>query len=834
MTLARGLSLTLAAAAGATTVFAFAPFGASGVVVVTLTLLFALWQRARSPREAAQEGFAFGIGLFGAGSSWLTIALANFGGMPLWLALLAIAILTAYLALWPALAGYLAVRLTAHDTWPRVFVAAAAYTLTEWIRSYLFTGFPWLALGYTQVPGGLAAGYAPVGGVYLVTLVVALVAALLTQLAGSLAASATRRALTSAAGIVVLGAAGAALGGVAWTHASGTPLSVSLVQGNVLQALKFDPRFRTATFDRYLELVAMSRGRLIVLPESAFPMFSDEVPDNVLLSLIRTAIARDGDVLLGLFTALPPEPGSDEPRYYNTVVALGSGAAAVLPQEPSRALRRNDTAEAGHRLVRALGARHSARRPGARRREATPACRRRRAGRRRHLLRGCLRRRAAPWRADARPARERDQRRVVRPLDRGRAARPDRRDARAGVRPSDAAGDEHRHHLGDRPRRPRTRAAAVVHDAACSKSTSPDAAAQTPIPARGRRSRCSCCARVLLVAPGRAATGEGRIASQSVATTFRARDSRCRRSSRSSRRSSTTGPIAAARLLQPYDIEVGAGTSHTATFLRALGPEPWRAAYVQPSRRPKDGRYGENPNRLQHYYQYQVVLKPAPADILDLYLGSLVALGFDLTRNDVRFVEDDWENPTLGAWGLGWEVWLNGMEVTQFTYFQQVGGLDCNPITGEITYGLERLAMYLQGKENVFDLVWTTSREDDGERVLTYGDVYHQNEVEQSTYNFERSNAPRLAELVRVPRGRGEAPARSAAAAARLRNDPEGRAHVQPARRARRDLGHRARSLHRSASAPFAAGRAGLRRVARGARLSDAARKTSPRTAPRR
>lgn len=185
-------------------------------------------------------------------------------------------------------------------------------------------------------------------------------------------------------------------------------------------------------------------------------------------------------------------------------------------------------------------------------------------------------------------------------------------------------------------------------------------------------------------------------------------------------------------LLQPYDMEVGAGTSHTATFLRSLGPEPWKAAYVQPSRRPKDGRYGENPNRLQHYYQYQVVLKPAPDNILELYLGSLEALGFDLKKNDIRFVEDDWENPTLGAWGLGWEVWLNGMEVTQFTYFQQVGGIDCRPITGEITYGLERLAMYLQGVENVFDLTWT-----DG---LTYRDVYLQNEKEQSAYNFEHSN----------------------------------------------------------------------------------------------
>ena len=186
-------------------------------------------------------------------------------------------------------------------------------------------------------------------------------------------------------------------------------------------------------------------------------------------------------------------------------------------------------------------------------------------------------------------------------------------------------------------------------------------------------------------------------------------------------------------ILQPYDMEVGAGTSHTATFLRSIGPEPWKAAYVQPSRRPKDGRYGKNPNRLQHYYQLQVVLKPSPLDILELYLGSLKALGFNLKENDIRFVEDDWENPTLGAWGLGWEVWLNGMEITQFTYFQQVGGIDCKPITGEITYGLERLAMYIQGVDNVYDLTWTDN--------LKYGDVYLQNEIEQSAYNFEHSDA---------------------------------------------------------------------------------------------
>jgi glycyl-tRNA synthetase alpha chain len=191
-------------------------------------------------------------------------------------------------------------------------------------------------------------------------------------------------------------------------------------------------------------------------------------------------------------------------------------------------------------------------------------------------------------------------------------------------------------------------------------------------------------------------------------------------------------------LLQPYDMEVGAGTSHTATFLRALGPEPWKAAYVQPSRRPKDGRYGENPNRYQQYYQYQVVLKPAPANILELYIGSLEALGFDLKKNDIRFVEDDWENPTLGAWGLGWEVWLNGMEVTQFTYFQQVGGIDCKPITGEITYGLERLTMYIQGVDNFKDIVWT---QDASGKTLSYGDVYLQNEQEQSAYNFEHSDA---------------------------------------------------------------------------------------------
>jgi len=193
-------------------------------------------------------------------------------------------------------------------------------------------------------------------------------------------------------------------------------------------------------------------------------------------------------------------------------------------------------------------------------------------------------------------------------------------------------------------------------------------------------------------------------------------------------------------VLQPLDLEVGAGTFHPATFLRAIGPESWRTAYVQPSRRPTDGRYGENPNRLQHYYQFQVILKPSPDNIQDLYIDSLKHLGVDPQVHDIRFVEDNWESPTLGAWGLGWEVWLNGMEVTQFTYFQQVGGLECFPVSGEITYGLERIAMYLQGVDSIYDLVWAEGP--DG--VVTYGDVFHQNEVEMSAYNFEHANTEAL------------------------------------------------------------------------------------------
>ena len=200
-------------------------------------------------------------------------------------------------------------------------------------------------------------------------------------------------------------------------------------------------------------------------------------------------------------------------------------------------------------------------------------------------------------------------------------------------------------------------------------------------------------------------------------------------------------------ILQPYDMRMGAGTFHTATTLRALGPDPWNAAFVQPCRRPTDGRYGENPNRLQHYYQYQVILKPSPPDLQDLYLGSLAAIGIDTANHDIRFVEDDWESPTLGAWGLGWEVWCDGMEVTQFTYFQQMGGFDCKPVAGELTYGLERLALYLQNKDSIYDLAFNDAH--GNTPAFTYGDVFHENEVEMSTWNFEVADTETLFDLFR-------------------------------------------------------------------------------------
>ena len=256
-------------------------------------------------------------------------------------------------------------------------------------------------------------------------------------------------------------------------------------------------------------------------------------------------------------------------------------------------------------------------------------------------------------------------------------------------------------------------------------------------------------------------------------------------------------------ILQPYDMEVGAGTFHPATTLRSLGPKPWKAAYVQPSRRPKDGRYGENPNRLQHYYQYQVILKPSPPDLQDLYLRSLAAIGIDTRLHDIRFVEDDWESPTLGAWGLGWECWCDGMEVSQFTYFQQVAGFECSPVSGELTYGLERLAMYVQGVENVYDLNFNGG---EGADKVTYGDVFLQAEQEYSRHNFEAAEHRHAVPALQGRRGRVQVAARRRASRGRKQQAPHGPAglrpvhqgqpHVQPAGCARRHLGHRAPELH--------------------------------------
>ncbi len=254
---------------------------------------------------------------------------------------------------------------------------------------------------------------------------------------------------------------------------------------------------------------------------------------------------------------------------------------------------------------------------------------------------------------------------------------------------------------------------------------------------------------------------------------------------------------------QPYDVEKGAGTFNPATFLRVLGPEPWKVAYVEPSRRPTDGRYGENPNRLQHYYQFQVILKPSPMNIQELYLDSLKSFGIDPAKHDIRFVEDDWESPTLGAWGLGWEVWLDGMEITQFTYFQQAGGIDLKPVSGEITYGCERIAMYLQGVDNVYDLEWIEG--------VKYGDVHHRSEVEFSTYNFEQADVAMLLQLFDHVREGVHPPGRDRPGAAGLRLRHEVFPRLQPARRPRRHLGDRACQLHRPGAQRRPAVRRGIR-----------------------
>ena len=321
---APSLPILFGFAAGLASVFAFAPIGSALLPFATFAILVVLWQDATTPRDAAWIGFAFGLALFGTGVSWVYIALNTFGGMPPVLAAIATAVFCAYLALYPAAAGWLATKWTTQRSWPRALAAAAAWTLAEWGRSWILSGFGWLSLGYSQLPASPHAGYAPIGGVFAVTLAVTLCASLLALAIDAFAMAAMQRGVAMLAVIVAIGAGGAIAGRINWTSPSGAPVAVSLVQGDVAQDLKFDPEFRNRTFDLYTGLVEQTHGRLIVLPESALPEFAGDVPDSVLLSLLRTASARDGDILIGLFTLEPPLPGSDEPRYYNSVVTLGT------------------------------------------------------------------------------------------------------------------------------------------------------------------------------------------------------------------------------------------------------------------------------------------------------------------------------------------------------------------------------------------------------------------------------------------------------------------------------------------------------------------------------
>jgi apolipoprotein N-acyltransferase len=325
---AGALRIAFALAAGAATVFGFAPFGLGFLPVVTVAMLIAIWQDAISARVAAAVGFAFGAGLFGAGASWVYVALHTFGGMPGFLAAVGTAGFCAFLALYPALTGWLAVRWTGRRSWQRAVAAAAMWTFAEWARSVVFTGFPWLSLGYASISGGPPnplSGYGPIGGVFLITLCMMAAAAALAFAIDGFVRVSRGRIVAAAAAIVVIGVGGAALGRVEWTRTSGAPIAVSLVQGNVTQDLKFDPEFRRTTFELYTGLVAASRGRLVVLPESAFPVFAQEVPDAVLTDLLDAVGGRDGDVLAGVFTVSPPLTPGGSPRYYNSVVSIGVG-----------------------------------------------------------------------------------------------------------------------------------------------------------------------------------------------------------------------------------------------------------------------------------------------------------------------------------------------------------------------------------------------------------------------------------------------------------------------------------------------------------------------------
>ncbi len=451
------MRLSFAFAAGAATVFGFAPFALAPLPILTLAVLILLWQGATSARAAAAIGYAFGAGLFGAGSSWVFVALNTYGGMPMPIAAVATAGFCGFLALYPAAVGWIAVKGTAPGSGARAFAAAAAWPLAEWARSIVFTGFPWLSLGYASLTGDAAnplAGYGPVGGVFMITLATALVAAALALALDTAAGWTRSRAAVALGTVTIVVAGGAALGRIAWTSPVGTPVATSLIQGNVTQDLKFDPDFRRATFDLYSKLVRESRGRLVVLPESAFPVFADEVPESVLLKLLDTMAARDGDALVGMFTLEPALIPGGGPRYYNSVVSIGLERPQLyrkrhlvpfgetIPLEPvvgwfirrilSIPLASQASGDPDQPVLDVAG-----------QRVALSICY--------EDAFGADMRRSA---GDGNASRQRHQRCLVRTLDRRLPAQPDRGDARARNRAPARARDEYRHHVGNRPRWP--------------------------------------------------------------------------------------------------------------------------------------------------------------------------------------------------------------------------------------------------------------------------------------------------------------------------------------------------------------------------------------------
>ncbi len=670
------------------------------------------------------------MGWFGAGVSWVYVSLLGFRRwLPPPIAGVATLLFCAMLALFPAwpLAIFRAFSPCRIGVDAALF--AALWTLDRMVARLAVHRFPVAALGYSQAPPSPLAGFAPVFGVYGVSLLACSppAGALLAKRGAGWRASAPGGALVALHQSVARCSALAAADHPNGRSRRGAPVKVALLQGNIPQDMKWRPEKLTDSLRTYGELMRAHPAQLTVLPETAIAPFLDQVPPRYLEMLsmrwrsaaiccsVRGGTTGDGQQLrqccrqhrpvadaalrkshLVPFRRIHPAGFRLVPRHdAHPHVGFHAGAGSSAPLEiAGQQVAINICYEDvfGAEIIRALP-------------QAT-------------ML---INLSNVAWFGDSLAQPQHLQIAQMRALETGR---PMLRATNTGMTASSARW------FG------RGRAAAL--HARCAGRRGAGLYRQHALCALGEIGRCSCsplyCCWPLPASPAKASKISPFEIPESPESRFMPTFQEV------ILRLQQFWDKQGCALLQPYDIEVGAGTFHTATFLRAIGPEPWNAAYVQPSRRPKDGRYGENPNRLQHYYQYQVVLKPSPLNIQELYLQSLEALGINLKEHDIRFVEDDWESPTLGAWGLGWEVWLDGMEVTQFTYFQEVGSLTCKPVLGEITYGLERLAMYLQGVENVYDLVWA---EGPGYRI-TYGDVYHQNEVEQSKYNFEHSNVEML------------------------------------------------------------------------------------------